>query len=196
MSIKDPVARREYDKQWRAKHRDEINARARAANLRRYARDEAYRERKKREAGARQKRTYWADPEKGRARSRANAKLRRERYPDRARAEQKRYRERNRERLRVLRSKAQYRALTRRYGPLDHFDHANCNACGVQFSSASRSTWRHLDHDHGTGKARGFLCHRCNSALGMVRDDLRVLESLSGYLKRSTHARRDPSQSK
>lgn len=27
----------------------------------------------------------------------------------------------------------------------------------------------HLDHDHDTGKIRGFLCHYCNVAIGLAR---------------------------
>lgn len=48
-----------------------------------------------------------------------------------------------------------------------------------------------VDHDHACcsgasscGKCiRGLLCSKCNKALGMVSDDISVLESMIGYLK-------------
>jgi Recombination endonuclease VII len=41
------------------------------------------------------------------------------------------------------------------------------------------------DHDHTTGKFRGWLCHSCNVALGMVRDDVNLLLHLAVYLERN-----------
>lgn len=40
-----------------------------------------------------------------------------------------------------------------------------------------------IDHDHKTGKVRGLLCGRCNSALGLVKDSTYILESAMEYLK-------------
>jgi len=39
-----------------------------------------------------------------------------------------------------------------------------------------------IDHDHKTGKVRGLLCHRCNSALGHARDSSDRLRLLATYL--------------
>jgi len=41
----------------------------------------------------------------------------------------------------------------------------------------------HIDHDHETGKYRGVLCHGCNVALGMAKDNIEILEKLIKYLK-------------
>lgn len=43
----------------------------------------------------------------------------------------------------------------------------------------------HLDHDHATGKFRGWLCGRCNVALGMVKDNTETLIALAEYIKKS-----------
>ena len=40
-----------------------------------------------------------------------------------------------------------------------------------------------FDHDHGTGKFRGWLCIPCNGALGMVNDSQEILEKMIEYLK-------------
>ncbi|WP_368859394.1 endonuclease domain-containing protein [Arthrobacter humicola] len=39
-----------------------------------------------------------------------------------------------------------------------------------------------IDHDHGTGEARGLLCQRCNVALGNMGDDPERVRNLARYL--------------
>ena len=39
-----------------------------------------------------------------------------------------------------------------------------------------------LDHWHDTGKFRGYLCHRCNSALGMLGDSKTNVLLLLNYI--------------
>lgn len=41
-----------------------------------------------------------------------------------------------------------------------------------------------VDHDHKRSVNRGLLCKECNFALGLFRDDIRILESAIAYLKK------------
>jgi Recombination endonuclease VII len=43
-----------------------------------------------------------------------------------------------------------------------------------------------LDHDHATGRTRGWVCKSCNLALGLLGDDIAGARSLVSYLERST----------
>ena len=56
-----------------------------------------------------------------------------------------------------------------------------CESCG---HPPSRTI--HFDHDHGTGKFRGWLCHHCNTALGLLRDDPERIKALLNYLERNS----------
>lgn len=47
-----------------------------------------------------------------------------------------------------------------------------------------KSQRRHFDHDHATGKARGWLCQNCNTALGKFGDSILMLVRATQYLKR------------
>jgi len=41
-----------------------------------------------------------------------------------------------------------------------------------------------IDHCHTTGKVRGVLCNNCNTALGLVGDNVATLSKLIQYLER------------
>lgn len=64
-----------------------------------------------------------------------------------------------------------------------------CAICGCaendpRNATAGRNrTCFRIDHNHSTGKVRGLLCGACNSALGLFRDDGRVLAAAIEYLK-------------
>jgi hypothetical protein len=55
-----------------------------------------------------------------------------------------------------------------------------CEICGCGPTSKGFQ-W---DHDHETGKFRGFLCQRCNCALGLFMDDEENLLCAIEYLRR------------
>ena len=48
--------------------------------------------------------------------------------------------------------------------------------------NAKNGSWV-LDHDHKTKKFRGWLCHKCNRALGHFNDDEKILLKAIKYLK-------------
>lgn len=41
-----------------------------------------------------------------------------------------------------------------------------------------------VDHDHTTGAVRALLCSRCNTAVGLLRDDSSLARELAHYLDR------------
>lgn len=47
-----------------------------------------------------------------------------------------------------------------------------------------------IDHNHSTGKVRGLLCLKCNSALGMLKDSAEYASSAAAYLE--SHASDEP----
>lgn len=62
-----------------------------------------------------------------------------------------------------------------------------CACCSGE-KPGNRMGWV-VDHDHVTGKVRAILCHNCNLALGLVKDDTEHLKQLISYLE--VHRARD-----
>lgn len=56
-----------------------------------------------------------------------------------------------------------------------------CKICGISEDKTSKSKL-HIDHCHTTGAVRGLLCSNCNTALGLMKDDIYVLKNAISYL--------------
>ncbi len=41
-----------------------------------------------------------------------------------------------------------------------------------------------VDHNHETGEVRQLLCSRCNVAIGLLEDSIKLCESAAKYLKK------------
>ena len=52
-----------------------------------------------------------------------------------------------------------------------------CDCCGKEYDLMC------LDHDHLTNKFRGWLCHKCNSGIGHLGDNIEGLEKALTYLR-------------
>jgi DNA-directed RNA polymerase subunit RPC12/RpoP len=55
-----------------------------------------------------------------------------------------------------------------------------CAICGVHEENTTKSLA--LDHDHATGKVRGYLCNNCNRGIGLLKDSVEVLSKAIEYL--------------
>jgi hypothetical protein len=56
----------------------------------------------------------------------------------------------------------------------------HCSICGKPEAASTKRLAS--DHDHDNGRDRGFLCHNCNTGLGLFRDDPSLLKKAVGYL--------------
>lgn len=75
--------------------------------------------------------------------------------------------------------------------PAEHYqrllnEQANCCAiCGELSGSNGRNDRLAVDHCHDRMVVRGLLCHRCNTALGLFRDNVSTMERAIAYLRGS-----------
>jgi len=67
---------------------------------------------------------------------------------------------------------------------LDQQNHT-CKICKVKISFDQSDGFSRacIDHCHSTMKVRGILCGNCNTAIGMLGDDITVIQSAASYLQ-------------
>ena len=72
-------------------------------------------------------------------------------------------------------------------------DNHRCEVCGKSSTELRPRLNRHgvelncwfLDHDHESGRFRGYLCMNCNLGLGKFMDDPEILANAIKYLSQS-----------
>lgn len=74
-----------------------------------------------------------------------------------------------------IRGRAALRKHRRCVGATGETHKGPCEACGIDAKL-------NFDHNHSTGRHRGWLCLRCNMILGYAKDETRVLQALIQYL--------------
>jgi hypothetical protein len=76
--------------------------------------------------------------------------------------------------------KAAYSISEEEYFNMYSSQEGKCAICSLEILAKNRST--HIDHNHTTGKVRGLLCHHCNTALGLFKENTKTLEAAMQYL--------------
>jgi hypothetical protein len=94
--------------------------------------------------------------------------------------------ERRKKNLAIFRKRDSIFNIKKHYG-LNETEYNNLilqanNQCMICKSPPTR-TKLSVDHCHTTKKIRGLLCHNCNMALGLFKDNTDLLEKAIKYLK-------------
>lgn len=84
-------------------------------------------------------------------------------------------------RLHTIRRNAKTRGHTPCEATIDEVIEAYAGACEV---CGREDLTLCIDHDHETGKFRGWLCELCNKALGSAKDSPKILRKLADYLEK------------
>lgn len=109
---------------------------------------------------------------------------RKETYPDYYQAKRDEYlaRARNRRLQNPNGRRAEYLSkyglTVEDYEKMFSAQNGQCAICG----NASPDKVLNVDHDHKTGKVRALLCNGCNTALGHIRENPGIAQSIIHYL--------------
>ncbi|MBO0732258.1 MAG: endonuclease VII domain-containing protein [Acidimicrobiaceae bacterium] len=93
----------------------------------------------------------------------------------------KAWQQRNRERVSAQKRLRKYGLTLEAFTELLSLQGGACAICGTT-ETHPKNGWA-VDHDHTTGRVRGILCHDCNKALGIMRDDPKRLRRAADYLE-------------
>ena len=93
---------------------------------------------------------------------------------------QKEWSKNNRHRHKNAQLKYKYGITEADYKKMLQAQNYSCKICGLADSQQRHGL--HVDHCHATGKIRGLLCRRCNTALGFCEDNIDVLANMIKYL--------------
>lgn len=81
---------------------------------------------------------------------------------------------------------SQYKLTREEYNNLVEKQNNLCAICGKSESVYSNRGIKHtlcIDHHHESGRVRGLLCGACNRGIGLLKEDIKIMESAIEYIK-------------
>ncbi len=120
---------------------------------------------------------YADNPDKSKERSKNNRLIRMAEDPEREREYGRKWRRDNPDCARATARKHKYGITPEQFDAMFTAQGGCCKVCGDRPKTLS------VDHCHNTLKVRGLLCHKCNSALGLMKHQTTILESAISYLE-------------
>jgi hypothetical protein len=78
-----------------------------------------------------------------------------------------------------------YGITPEQYYELYYLQDGNCAICGEHQSNLKKTLC--VDHVHETGEIRGLLCHACNMAIGLLKDNPIIALNAYKYLAKGTN---------
>ncbi len=100
---------------------------------------------------------------------------------------QRKYVEKNRDKQRAAHIYRTYGISWEEYLVLFARQNGECSICKVSLSTHiqpdNRHEIAHIDHCHETGKIRGLLCNKCNSAIGYFNESALLCKLGAEYLE-------------
>lgn len=131
---------------------------------------------------SRSQKYYWANPEK----YRASARERRKNNPDKYKSYVRKYRDKNVDAERARHLMREYGITLEEYNSIEIQQGGVCDIC-KQPETQERNGIKYrlaVDHCHKTGKVRGLLCFKCNSALGSFEKRDIPMSNVESYLEK------------
>ncbi len=92
------------------------------------------------------------------------------------------WRKKNPEKLKNQLLKSKFGITLEQYNSLIEKQEGRCAVCGIDGCPTGRALA--VDHCHETKEIRGLLCARCNTMLGLSKDNIKTLKNAIVYLER------------
>ena len=83
----------------------------------------------------------------------------------------------NKDRAKATKLKRTYNLTLDQYNKMLSDQNGCCKICPTELTKP------HVDHCHKTDKVRGLLCSNCNTGLGLLKEDTRILNKMIKYIK-------------
>jgi len=164
--------RLESQRRYREKNRELLNEKNRR-----------YREENKETVELSRKRWIDQNPEKAIESHRNRQRRYKERNLEKVRVSQKLWYDANKERYRENKLKRLYNLNLNDYEKMLQEQKSCCAICSAKVEE-ERDKVLVVDHNHLTGNVRGLLCHKCNTGLGLFRDNEAYLLKAVEYLRK------------
>lgn len=102
-------------------------------------------------------------------------------YPNKVKEKSKKWNDNNKLMNRSSELKRNFGMTLQDYDLMFEQQRGRCKICNRHQSIFARKLF--VDHCHKTGKVRGLLCSTCNSGIGHLQDNIKILQSAIEYLK-------------